>query len=73
LNKDKFRLRETEVKYMGHVLTSVILKPDLSKVEAIIQMKSPTDVEGVRRVLGVVNYLARFMPNLSDLCEPMTI
>lgn len=71
LSKDNFKLRETETKYIGHVLTPEGLKPDPSNVEAILQMKSPQDLEGVRIVLGVVNYLAMFMPHLSDVCEPL--
>ena len=48
---------------MGHMLT------DPAKVQTILEMERPRDVERVRRVLGMVNYLARYMPNLSDLCE----
>ena len=56
---------------MGHVLTVQGIRPDPAKVQAILQMERPRDVEGVRRVLGMVNYLARYMPDLSDLCEPI--
>ena len=34
-------------------------------------MNRPTDVAAVQRLLGFVNYLARFMPHLSDVCEPL--
>jgi hypothetical protein len=71
LNKGKLRLRESKVTYMGYVLTGNGLKPDPNKVEAILQMTRPQDVEGVRRLLGMINYLSRFMPNLSDMVEPM--
>jgi hypothetical protein len=30
-------------------------------------MPAPTDVAGVKRVLGLVQYLAKFIPNLSDV------
>lgn len=42
------------------------LKPDPSKVE----MRPPTDVKGLKRFLGMVNYLAKFLPRLYDLTEP---
>ena len=67
LNKDKFRLRETAVKYMGHILSSEGLKPDPAKVDAIMGMNAPQDVEGVKRLLGMVNYLARYLSHLSDM------
>ena len=34
-------------------------------------MQYPTDVQGVQRVLGVANYLAKFTPKLSTVCEPL--
>ena len=34
-------------------------------------MPKPEDVEGVRRFCGFVNYLAKFLPKLSDILEPI--
>ena len=56
---------------MGHTLSAAGLSPDKSKVEAILSMNRPTDVAAVQRLLGFVNYLARFMPHLSHVCEPL--
>ena len=39
LNKDKFKLRQTEVEYMGSILTAEGLRPDPEKVSAITSMK----------------------------------
>jgi hypothetical protein len=36
-------------------------------------MPAPTDVAGVKRVLGLVQYLAKFIPNLSDVSDPLRI
>ena len=47
LNKEKFKLKLTEVPYIGHLLTKNGLKPDPSKVEAILKMNKPDDVKGV--------------------------
>lgn len=71
LNKDKLHLHQTEVTYMGHVLSAQGLKPDPAKVQAITEMTSPADVQGVQRLLGMINYLARFLPNLADVIEPL--
>ena len=57
--------------YIGHLLTSDRVKADPSKVEAIANLTKPTDVPGVRRILGMTNYLAKFLPNLSDISEPL--
>jgi hypothetical protein len=71
LNGTKFLLKQTSVPYIGHVLTSAGVKPDPAKIEAIIKMERPTNVEGVRRIMGTINYLAKFLPQLSDVSEPL--
>ena len=71
LNKHKLRLRQKEVRFIGHLITADGLKPDPEKVRAVEQMPEPTDVAGVRRFIGFVNYLSKFVPSLSDKCEPL--
>ncbi|KAL6471870.1 hypothetical protein MHYP_G00205200 [Metynnis hypsauchen] len=51
LNADKFKLRQSEVPYIGHRLTSEGLKIDPEKSRAIAEMPSPTDVKGLERLL----------------------
>ncbi|KAK5866505.1 hypothetical protein PBY51_020693 [Eleginops maclovinus] len=69
LNADKFRLRKQEVPYIGHLLTADGLKIDPDKVRAVRDMPRPTDVKGVQRLVGMVNYLSKFYQHLSDDCE----
>ena len=70
-NKDKLQLRLRSVPYMAHLLTADGLKPDPSKIKVIQFMQKPSDTAGVQRYLGFVNYLSRFLPKLSTLCEPL--
>ncbi|XP_048585750.1 uncharacterized protein LOC116606612 [Nematostella vectensis] len=71
LNHQKSVFKTTEVEFLGHVVTSEGLKPDMKKVEAILKMENPTDVEGARRVQGMVTYLAKFLPQLSTVMDPI--
>uniref|UniRef100_A0A803JLC0 Gypsy retrotransposon integrase-like protein 1 n=1 Tax=Xenopus tropicalis TaxID=8364 RepID=A0A803JLC0_XENTR len=71
LNKQKLRLRLSSVPYMGHLLTAEGLRPDPDKVKAILEMPNPENVQAVQRMLGFVNYLSKFLPHLSDVCEPL--
>ena len=56
---------------MGHLLTSEGLLPDPQKVQAVIDMPKPDGVQAVQRFLGFVNYLAKFLPHISDVSEPL--
>ena len=51
---------------MGHILTNEGILIDPEKVEAIKQMPSPNNIKELRSFLGLVNYLSRFIQNLSD-------
>ena len=41
------------------------------KIQAILQMPEPKDVTALKRFLGMVTYLAKFMPHLSEMTEPL--
>ena len=71
LNPDKVKLRSKSVPFIGHILTDEGLKVDESKVEAIMKMPAPTDIAALKRILGMVGYLAKFLPHLSEVCEPL--
>jgi hypothetical protein len=47
LNKSKLKRSQTEVRFMGHLITADGLKADPAKVEAILDMPAPTDTKHV--------------------------
>ena len=59
------------ISFLGHKITKNGLKIDEKKVEAITRMESPTDPAAVQRLQGMVTYLARFLPRLSEVMEPI--
>lgn len=71
LNKQKVSRAQTDVPFMGHLLTPEGLKPDPRKIEAIVAMPEPEDATALKRFLGMVNYLSKFMPHLSEMTEPL--
>ena len=52
-------------------MTDKGLRADPTKVQAITQMPRPTDVAGIQQLLGMIHYLAKFLPNLSDITKPL--
>ncbi|CAB4027032.1 Hypothetical predicted protein [Paramuricea clavata] len=71
LNFDKVKIRKEEVPYVGHLISAHGLKPDPTKVEAMKNMPAPENKDDVRRFLGSVQYLAKFLPRLAEVEEPL--
>ena len=71
VNEETMALKKTEVEFLGHKITRDGIEASQKKVQAIVQMPAPTDVTGVRRLCGMVQYLARYTPNLADDLEPI--
>ena len=72
LNYQKCQFRKDELNYFGHVIGVDGIKPAPEKIRALEDMPAPTNVEELRRVLGMLNYLGRFITNLSTLAKPMS-
>ena len=71
LKKEKSMFHTSQLNFLGHVVTDKGLRPDLKKVEAFLRMPNPTDVEVVRRLRGMITYLAKFLPRHSTIMEPI--
>jgi len=72
-NKKKIQLAKTQVVFLGHVVSCEGLKPDPSKIKSISDMPPPTDKAGVQRLLGTVNYLGSYIPNLATITQPLRV
>ena len=70
-SKNKFELRVPTVVFVEHVLSADGVRPDPTKMKAIVDMPSPTDASSIRRFLGVINYLAKFLPDLTSIVRPI--
>ena len=56
---------------MGNVVSSDGLKPDPKKIEAIMNMAKPNDINSIQRLLGLNKYLAQYIRNESAITEPL--
>ena len=71
LNAQKCKFRLHEVKYVGNIFTSQGMLPDNEKVNAITQFPIPTDKKALQRLLGMANYLSRYIPNYTSIAAPL--
>ena len=71
LNDTKCKFGLQEVTYLGRVISVDGVKPDPEKIKDILDMPNPTDETGVQRILGMINFLAKFIPNMSTIRKPL--
>ncbi|KAI2648690.1 Transposon Ty3-G Gag-Pol polyprotein [Labeo rohita] len=72
LNKEKCHFGKSEIQFFGHIIGKDGICPDTNKVRAITELPCPTNLTELRQVLGMVNYLGKFLPGLSSVLHPMT-
>ena len=70
-NLHKIQLKKSEVTYMGNILGNGVVKPDYEKVRAIVEMPVPTCKKDIQRLLGMLNYLSQYIPNMSTITVPL--
>ena len=71
LNKDKCQFGKDEISFLGHIVSSEDIKTDPAKVSAIGNMPDPQDITELRRIMGTVNQLAKFIPDLAEITAPI--
>ena len=71
LNKEKCKICQTQVPYVGHLLTSEGLQIDPQKVKAVQEMPAPQSKEDVKCLLGFVQFLSLYLPSLSTVDAPL--
>ena len=72
LNKEKCEIKRNKLTYFGHVLSAEGVSPDPEKVKAITDLEAPTNVPELHILIGMINYLRRFIPNLASVMRPMS-
>ena len=68
----KCQLGMAECVYLGHTVGRGVVRPEMSKVEAIQAFTQPTTKKQVRAFLGITGYYRKFIPNYSTLAAPLT-
>jgi hypothetical protein len=61
-----------EVPFLGHVISAKGIAVDPSKVQEVLDWKSPKPVTQISNFFGLAGYYRRFIPNFSKIAKPMT-
>ena len=70
-NLNKCVFGATKLDYYGFYISAEGVSPDKERVRAIEEMQPPVNTTEARSFLGLVNTVARFVPNLAALTEPI--
>ncbi|UYV75188.1 K02A2.6-like, partial [Cordylochernes scorpioides] len=71
LNAKKQQIAVEKVNFLGHIISRDGIAIQASRAEAIQKLKRPENKTEVQRFLGMVTYLGKFIPNLSDKTAPL--
>ena len=58
-----------EVQHLGHVLSVNGIRMGGDRIQAIIDLKTPTTIKALRSVLGTINFVRKLIPNLAIIVE----
>jgi len=71
LNLNKFVFGVDRGKFLGFMLTQRGIEANPEKCKAIIEMRSPTTVKEVQRLIGRLTAISRFLPKLAEQTQPI--
>jgi len=73
LKREKCSFCVSEVDYLGHtiMISADGLRPSSSKIQTITEVSQPANVSQLKAFLGLVNYYARFLPDLATKLVPL--
>ncbi|XP_062526842.1 uncharacterized protein K02A2.6 [Bombyx mori] len=71
LNQSKCIFEAKRIKFLGHIVSAKGLEADPEKVKAIEFMKTPQNKKELQRILGMITYLNKYIPNMSELTNPL--
>ena len=72
LEPEKCEFHKKEVDFLGYVVTTEGIKPDLKKVQDLLDWPKPTTVKELQSFLGTINFNRKFIEGFSAIALPLT-
>ena len=72
LSLNKCYMFVPEFKFLGFHFTSQGIKLTDERISGILNINPPSNLQGVQRLLGSLNYISRFLPDLQEILLPIT-
>ena len=71
VKKEKCHFIQDSVEYLGHHVDARGVHTSERKVQAIVDAPAPRNLQELRSFLGLLNYYAKFIPNLASMLHPL--
>ena len=72
IKRKKCQFAMAECGYLGHVIGSGKVRPEVAKIQAVKNFEQPTSKTRVRSFLGLTGYYRKFIPDYATLGAPLT-
>lgn len=71
LNLEKCHFRKTEIECLGHTISKDGIKPNVEKVQALVDKPYPKTVKQIKSFLGLTGYYRKFIQNYALIAKPL--
>lgn len=72
ISSEKSQFCHKKLTFLGYVLSERGLEPNSERVKPILEYKRPETVRDVRRLIGLVNWYRRFIPDAAEILAPLS-
>ena len=70
IKESKCTWGQTELPYLGHIVSKDGIKVDPNKVQAVADWPQPTNLNEIQQFLGLVNFFRKYIQGYTNLCMP---
>ena len=71
IKKKKCEFFKTEIEYLGHTISTGVLKPSQNKCLALFQYPRPSTLTQILSFLGLASYYRKFIRNFATTASPL--
>lgn len=72
LNINKCSFLKTELNYLGHHISNKGVKPGDTKIKAVREFPTPSNVHQIRQFVGLCSFFRKFINNFAIIAKPLT-